>query len=86
MLRAAPCLFGLYSVVALLFASLPAGKRSGGLSWPGKKGTTFSDAVASVRRLLWSETLLPQAQQDTGLDKLPEPIRELLLTTLAPAA
>jgi hypothetical protein len=85
-LRAAPCLFGLYSVVALLFAALPTGKRSGGVLWPGKSGTTFSDALAAVRRLLWSETLLSQASPDTGLNKLPEPIRELLLTTLAPAA
>jgi hypothetical protein len=85
-LRAGPCLLGLYSVVALLFAALPADKRSGGVSWPGKKGTTFSDALAAVRRLLWCETLLSQAGPDTGLNKLPEPIRELLLTTLAPAA
>lgn len=85
-LRAAPCLLGLYSMVALLFAALPTGKRLGGVSWPGKKGTTFSDALAAVRRLLWSETLLSPASPDTGLNKLPEPIRELLLTTLAPAA
>jgi hypothetical protein len=37
-LRAAPCLFGLYSVVALLFAALPEGKRSGAVAWPGKGG------------------------------------------------
>jgi DDE superfamily endonuclease len=85
-LRAAPCLFGLYSAVAALFAALPTGKRSGGVAWPGKTGTTFSDAPAAVRRWLWSESLLPQAGPDAGPDKLPGPVRELLLTTLAPAA
>jgi hypothetical protein len=85
-LRAAPCLFGLYTVVTLLFAALPAGKRSGGVQWPGKTVTTFSDALAAVRRWLWAESLLPQAGQTMGLEKLPEPVRELLLTTLAPAA
>ncbi len=33
-LRAAPCLFGLYTVVAILFHTLPAAKRVGAVSWP----------------------------------------------------
>ncbi len=85
-LRAAPCLFGLYTVVAILFHTLPESKRTGAVEWPGKTVTTFSDALAAVRRWLWAESLLPQASQTMGLEKLPEPVRELLLTTLAPAA
>jgi hypothetical protein len=85
-LRAAPCLFGLYTVVAALFHALPASKRAGAVSWPGKAAVTFSDALCAVRRWLWAEAVLPQAGDTTGLNKLPEPIRELLLTTLAPAA
>jgi hypothetical protein len=85
-LRAAPCLLGLYTVVAVLFAALPAGKRVGGVVWPGKAGVTFSDAMCAVRRWLWTEAVLPQAGDGTALEKLPEPVRELLLTTLAPAA
>ena len=85
-LRAAPCLFGLYTVVALLFAALPAAKRTGAVEWPGKRATTFSDALSAVRRWLWAESLLPQAGQNTGMEQLPKPVRELLLTTLAPAA
>lgn len=84
--RAGPCLLGLYTVVALLFAALPASKREGGVSWPGKATVTFSDALCAVRRWLWGEVVLPQASDGTVLQKLPEPIRELLLTTLAPAA
>ena len=78
-LRAAPCLFGLYTVVAVLFHSLPAKKRTGAISWPGKATVTFSDA-------LWAETVLPQAGDATAPQKLPKRVWELLLTTLATAA
>nr|WP_162671284.1 transposase [Gemmata massiliana] len=85
-LRAAPCLFGLHTVVALLFHALPSAKRVGAVSWPGKATVTFSDALCAVRRWLWDEPILPQAGADAALDKLPAAVRELLLTTLAPAA
>jgi hypothetical protein len=35
-LRAAPCLFGLYSVPAALYHLLPGGQRAGRVEWPGK--------------------------------------------------
>jgi hypothetical protein len=85
-LRAGPGLLGLYTVVAILFHALPEAKRVGAVSWPGKATVTFSDALCAVRRWLWDETILPQAGDGTALQKLPQPIRELLLTTLAPAA
>jgi hypothetical protein len=85
-LRAGPCLLGLYSVVAILFHALPESKRVGAVAWPGKATVTFSDALCAVRRWLWAEAVLPQAGGGTALQKLPEPVRELLLTTLAPAA
>ncbi len=47
-LRAAPCLFGLYTVVAILFHALPESKRTGAVEWPGKTVTRFSDALAAV--------------------------------------
>jgi hypothetical protein len=84
-LRAAPCLFGLYSVVAVLYRALPEAKRSGPLRWPGKSGVTFSDALAAVRRWLWSEWVLPRAGAGTLLEKLPGPLHEVLLAALAPA-
>jgi hypothetical protein len=84
-LRAAPCLFGLYAVVAILFDALPESKRAGAVAWPGKATVTFSDALCAVRRWLWDEAVLPQAGDGTALKKLPESVRELLLTTLAPA-
>lgn len=80
-----PCLFGLYTVVAILFHALPAAKRVGAVSWPGNATVTFSDALSAVRRWLWAEAVLPQAGDGTALQKLPEPVRELLLTALTPA-
>jgi hypothetical protein len=85
-LRAAPCLFGLYTVVALLYQAMPESQRIGGVDWPGKVGVTFSDAVIVVRRWLWAEVLFRQADDDALLQKLPEPLRELLLSALAPTA
>jgi DDE superfamily endonuclease/Archaeal putative transposase ISC1217 len=85
-LRAAPCLFGLYTVVALLYAALPQAERRGGVEWPGKATVTFSDALTAVRRWLWSEGVFRQAGGDSALEKLPPPLREVLFAALAPAA
>jgi hypothetical protein len=85
-LRAAPCLFGLYSVVAVQYHTLPESKRTGAVAWPGKATVTFSDALTSVRRWLWDDCVFPQAGCDGGLEKLPAPLREVLLAALAPAA
>ena len=85
-LRAAPCLFGLYPVVAVLYHALPEAKRTGAVDWPGKSTVTFSDALSSVRRWLWGECVFARAGCDEGLEKLPAPLREVLLAALAPAA
>ena len=83
--RAAPCLFGLYSVVAALYHLLPAGKRVGGVSWPGKAAVTFSDALTAVRRWVWADGVFRQAEVDGAIAELPDHVRELLLSGLAPA-
>lgn len=55
-LRAAPCLFGLFSVVALLSAQLPTSSTGvPGVRWVGKHEVTFSDAMTAVRRWVWLE-------------------------------
>jgi hypothetical protein len=83
--RAAPCLVGLYSVVALLYEGLPQAKRRGAVEWPGKEGVSFSDALSAVRRWLWAEGVFPQAGATVAVEKLPEPVRELLFSALATA-
>lgn len=85
-LRVAPCLFGLYTAVALLYRALPESKREGGVDWPGKPGVTFSDALMAVRRWLWREWVFPQAGVALVVQKLPEPVQNLLFYGLAPAA
>jgi hypothetical protein len=85
-LRAAPCLFGLYSLTALLYQSLPEGQRTGSVCWPGKSTVTFSDALSAVRRWLWTEWVFPQAGGGPAVQQLPEPLKNLVLSALAPAA
>ena len=85
-LRAGPCLLGLYSLVALLFVGLPEGERQGAVQWPGKAVVTFSDALTAVRRWLWSSWVFPQAAGNTAVQQLPEPLQALLFSALAPAA
>jgi hypothetical protein len=85
-LRAAPCLLGLYTVVALLYHALPESKRLGAVSWPGKSAVTFTDALAAVRRWLWSEWVFPQAGGGAAVEELPRALREVIFAALAPAA
>jgi hypothetical protein len=84
--RAAPSLFGLYTVVTLLYQALPKAKRVGAMAWPGKVETTFSDALAAVRRWLWMEWVFPQARGGSAIAKLPPRLRDTILSALAPTA
>jgi hypothetical protein len=86
-LRAEPCLFGLYSVVALLYEQLPAeAQAEPGVDWEGKATVTFSDAMTAVRRWLWTSWAFAMGGHADPFAKLPEPLRRTLLYALAPAA
>jgi hypothetical protein len=86
-LRVAPCLFGLYTVVAVLYAQMPARYRNARfLHWVGKTDTTFSDAITAVRRWLWREWVFAIPGHTAAFAKLGRPLQELLLGGLAPAA
>jgi hypothetical protein len=86
-LRAAPCLFGLYSVVALLYSQLPADTaRPGAVAYRGKTEPAFSDAITAVRRQLWSEGVFESHGQTEVFQNLPRPFQTVLLAALAPAA
>src|SRR5579863_990019 len=79
-LRTAPCLLGLFSVASLIFAEHAHGKnikpRCG--PWYAKNELAFSDAMATVRRLCWSE-VLRQSPKHGGVIKLPRRLRLTLL-------
>jgi hypothetical protein len=86
-LRVVPCLFGLYSVVALCYARLRSrGRATARVDWPGKQGTTFSDAITTVRRWLWSDWVFAHHGQGQPFSKPPRGLRETLFSALAPAA
>ena len=85
-LRGTPCLFGLYSVVATLYNELPTARRIVAISWPGKRAVTFSDALAAVRRWVWSDGVFSRVHGGPTVEKLPAPLREVLYSALAPAA
>lgn len=86
-LRVSPCLLGLYTVVAYLYAELP--KRFAVVrvvDWAGKHDVTFSDAITAVRRWLWQEWVFAIPGHRTAFSKLSAPFRQILLNGLAPAA
>jgi hypothetical protein len=86
-LRAAPCLFGLYSVVALLYAALPtATAQPGAVAYRGKTEVAFSDAITAVRRQLWLEGVFESHGQTEVFRNLPRPFQAVLLAALTPAA
>src|SRR4051794_27881454 len=87
MLRLAPCLFGLYSVVVCLYSQLPRRyARERAVEWDGKQDVTFSDAITAVRRWLWVEWVFAIPGYKPVFEKLSRPFRSLLLHALAPAA
>jgi len=86
-LRMAPCLFALYSVVAVWYAQLPGGYRQKSpVDWAGKRDRTFSDAITMVRRWIWDEWIFEGVYRDVALSIIPKPMREALVYTLAPCA
>ena len=86
-LRMAPCLFGLYTVVSVLYVQMPARYRRVRLiDWTGKKDATFSDAITAVRRWLWQEWIFTIPGYHTAFSKLHRPFQSMLLNALAPAA
>jgi hypothetical protein len=87
-LRIAPCLLGLFSLVCLIYHHHTRGRGGSPAQtpWYTKRQVTFADAIACVRRLLWWETVLTQSVQHEVLKKLPPNLRETLLDQLSRAA
>lgn len=87
-LRTAPCLLGLFSVVCLIFAEHARRHRitPAATEWYAKKEVTFSDAIAEVRRLFWSKTIFETPSHNEAVQKIPLRLRSLLLYQLCRAA
>lgn len=86
-LRTAPCLLGLFSVVCLIFDRHTRGKGVKPTTdpWSVKAEASFGDAIALVRRICWAE-VLRQSPKHRRVTKLPRPLRHLLLDQLSRAA
>jgi hypothetical protein len=87
-LRAAPCLLGLFSVVSLLYAGLAHKQRITVRGTPclEKLDPTFADALAAVRRAVWRQVILPRTGNSARAAKIPPLLWELLLDHLTAAA
>jgi hypothetical protein len=87
-LRTAPCLLGLFSVICLIFAQHTRRHRIEvrSMDWYTKTEPTFSDVIATVRRLFWKETIFEKASDHKGFNKLPPKLRNMLLDYLSQAA
>jgi len=87
-LRTAPCLLGLFSMVCLIFAEHARRHRVRlrATAWYTKTEPTFADAVATVRRLFWSKTIFAGSSHKDAFQKIPGRLRNLLLDYLSRAA
>lgn len=86
-LRTAPSLLGLFSIVSLIFARHIRDRRLEclGSRWYAKQQATFSDAISAVRRLCW-ESILKQSRYHASVTKLPTSLRRTLLDHLCRVA
>jgi len=93
-LRCAPCLIRLFSLIALIFVRLwreRGGGRGGGVQWTHhtpcyhKAEPTFADALYAVRRVLWDGCLLKHVLGPRRVTTLPPPVKRTLITYLAEA-
>jgi hypothetical protein len=93
-LRCAPCLLGLFSLVSLLFARQWRQNRGGGggdackvhrTPCYAKSEPTFVDALYAARRALWDGCLLKHVLGPRRVTTLPHRLRRTLITYLAEA-
>jgi hypothetical protein len=86
-LRFTPCLFGLYTVVVLLYLQLPhPSSTHRAVFWRGKATVTFSDMMTCVRRVLWERWYFHTQADPQEFSKLSPSLQDTILYALAPAA
>jgi len=86
--RTTPALFGLYSLVTLLAQSLPPAQTRlvRTAAWYAKPRPTFSDALAMVRRELWSHSHFSRSRTKSEAVEIPCSLWERLTDALCYAA
>src|SRR6185503_16326477 len=86
--RTTPALFGLYSIVTLTAQALMERETKvvRSAAWYAKTQPTFSDAIAWVRRTLWSHRYFSTSAQNTDVIKIPRSLFERLTDAVCYAA
>jgi hypothetical protein len=86
--RTTPCLLGLFSIVTLLAAQLGQRSRTAVWidSWYRKSHPTFADALAAVRRQIWSEMGLLTSRYRHKMSKPSQALQRGLVYALCQAA
>jgi hypothetical protein len=86
--RSTPALMGLYSIVTLTTEALMKSevKVVRTAAWYAKTEPTFSDAIAIVRRQLWSHCYFSTSEQRADLIKIPRSLFERLTDAVCYAA
>lgn len=87
-LRMAPCLLGLFSVICLIYHEYLKRHKVTTCDRPcyAKSEPTFTDAIATVRRLFWKETVLAQPYFRKACKNLPPKLQEFILDHFSQAA
>jgi hypothetical protein len=82
--RTTPALFGLFSLITLWAAEakVVAILHPRSAAWYAKEAPTFSDAIAAVRRVLWSVPNLSTSRQDPEIVKIPAALLQRLTEAL----
>jgi hypothetical protein len=79
-LRFTPCLFGLYTLVVLLYLQLPRPSNTlSAVFWRGKSTVTFSDMMTCVRRALWEQWAFQTQAASQEFSKLSQSLQEIIL-------
>lgn len=86
--RSTPILFGLFSLVTLLANTLIKAQTKvvRTAAWYEKEQPTFSDALALVRRCLWSSCHFQMSESETDQVKIPRSLFERLTDAVCYAA
>lgn len=86
--RSTPLLLALFSIVTLMASRLALHQRLPILqaAWYPKPNPTFSDALAAVRRLLWTSSNSFTSESNTDLKKIPALLLERFAEALCYAA
>jgi hypothetical protein len=86
--RSTPILLGLFSLVTLLANGLikVPGQAVRTAAWYAKESPTFADAIASVRRCLWSSSHFSTSNPNDDVCKIPRSLLERLTDAVCYAA